>query len=176
MCRKYGKKYPCMPTIAATIQQNMYKYANTRKTSRLGNVSGMPKRKRMWSTHGDAWGNCVYGCKNLKSVYTHKKRGIGKNRMNVWKWKRKKKTQKINTERNDTEKKKTADGDDADERDGNGYVGWRSIRSAGNCDARRTSERRYGEHRARQEADARLQWWSANGTTAYAWSTLSFFS
>lgn len=52
---------------------------------------------------------------------------------------------------------KNADGDDADERDGNGYVGWRSIRSAGNCDARRTSERRYGEHRARQEADARLQ-------------------
>lgn len=67
------KKHPCMPTIAATIQQNMYKYANTRKTSRLGNVSGMPKRKRMWSTHGDARGNCVYGCKNLKSVYMHKK-------------------------------------------------------------------------------------------------------
>lgn len=65
-----------------------------------------------------------------------------------------KKMKKINTERNDT---KTADGDDADERDGNGYVGWRSVRSAGNCDARRTSERRYGEHRARQEADARLQ-------------------
>lgn len=55
------------------------------------------------------------------------------------------------------QKTKNADGDDADERDGNGCVGWRSVRSAGSCDARRTSERRYGESRARQEADARLQ-------------------
>jgi len=62
----------------------------------------------------------------------------------------------INAKRYETIRK-NADGDDADERDGNEYVGWRSIRSAGSCDARRTSERRYGEHRARQEADARLQ-------------------
>lgn len=42
------------------------------KMSRLGNVSGMPKRKRMWSTHGNVRKNCVCGCKNLKSVYTYK--------------------------------------------------------------------------------------------------------
>lgn len=54
------------------------------KMSRLGNVSGMPKRKRMWSTHGNVRKNCVCGCKNLKSVYTYKnvqkkkKREIGK--------------------------------------------------------------------------------------------------
>lgn len=80
-----------------------------------------------------------------------------------WNMKKKKKIENEN-----------ADGDYADERCGNGRVGWRSVRSAGNCGSRRTSERQYSKHRTRQEADARLQWWSANGTTAYAWNTLSF--
>lgn len=45
MCRNMEKKpvYATIATTAATIQQNMYKYANTRKMSRLGNVSGMLK-------------------------------------------------------------------------------------------------------------------------------------
>lgn len=50
-----------------------------------------------------------------------------------------------------------ADGDYASECSGNGRVGWRSVRSAGNCGSRRTSERQYSKHRTRQEADARLQ-------------------
>lgn len=104
---------------------------------------------RRTATHGKT----VCGYKNLKSVYTHK--NIKKKKKNV-------ESEKIertceNEKKKYGTKRKNADGDDADERDGNGYVGWRSIRSAGSCDARRTSERRYGEHRARQEADARLQ-------------------
>lgn len=71
-----------------------------------------------------------------------------KNRTNVCENKNKNKKKK---------NEKNADGDDADECGGNGCVGWRNVRSAGNCDARRTAERQYGEHRARQEADARLQ-------------------
>ena len=50
--------------------------------------------------------------------------------------------------------------------DGDGDADCRG--SLGQRCTRRTPERQYGEHRARQEADARLQWWSANGTTAFA--------
>lgn len=125
--------------------------------SRLGDVSGTPERKRMWSTHGDARKN--YGKKN-ENLYVH----VGKKTVKSEKPERtsenKNEKKKYKThEKNNTEPiyEKNADGDDAGERDGNRCVDWRSIRSAGNCDARRTSERWYGEHRARQEADARLQ-------------------
>ena len=88
----------------------------------------------------------------------------------VWYTQKKKKTKKLNgtgkteTKRNKKTKKlkrktenEKADGDYAGERSGNGRVGWRSVRSAGNCGSRRTSERQYSKHRTRQEADARLQ-------------------
>lgn len=112
--------------------------------SRLGDVSGMPERKRMWSTHGDARKKTENLC-TCKNVESEKKIDVKSCENET----------KITEKRHDA--KKNADGHDADEYDGNRCVGWRSIRSAGNCDARRTSERRYGEHRARQEADARLQ-------------------
>lgn len=149
----------------------MYKYANTKKTemSRLGDVSGNAETE---TDVVDAR-RCTENCKNeIDVMYTYKtkkktsrnenentkkkNRGIGKTERTCENEK-KNKTKKSHTERHTICTKKNADGDDADERDGNRCVGWRSIRNAGNCDARRTSERRYGEYRARQEADARLQ-------------------
>ena len=147
----------------------MYTCVRTNGGKKQYIYSHVTGRKTKWFEQSIARMNKTYTCvcgTRKKKKKTKKLNGTGKTET-----KRNKKTKKLKRK---TENE-TADGDYAGERSGNGRVGWRSVRSAGNCGSRRTSERQYSKHRTRQEADARLQWWSANGTTAYAWSTLSFF-
>lgn len=61
--RKKKNVYAAIATTAATIQQNMYKYANTRKMSRIGKYLGNAETETDVVDARRRTENCVCGYK-----------------------------------------------------------------------------------------------------------------
>lgn len=107
------RKNATIATTAATIQQNMYKYANTRKMSRFGKCLGNAENGngcgRRTATHGKlyaavkTWNLCTRIKTSKKKKTNVESEKIERTCENE---NEKKKQKKINAEQNDTEKRR----------------------------------------------------------------------